>query len=193
MNPADPLTQLAGDVELRQLQSQQTDPSMLFNTDTTFERDPILADTTPSALLAEQRPTTSQAAPIKSAELEKNEQELDPLALFGGSSAPTSPDALNSNDPLGLLMGSAVPLAQPEPPAAVPQPAPPLQQPVMAAPEEAPQLKVAPQSVAQPEPMPQPEPQFSPSTAAPTATASTPGQPPGYRSDCLSDCACPKR
>lgn len=167
MNPADPLAQLAGDVELRQLQSQQTDPAMLFNTDTTFERDPILADTTPSALLAEQRPTTSQAAPIKSAELEKNEQELDPLALFGGSSAPTSPDALNSNDPLGLLMGSAVPLAQPEPPAAVPQPAPPLQQPVMAAPVEAPQPKAAPQPVAQPEPMPQPEPQFSPSTPPP--------------------------
>jgi FHA domain-containing protein len=167
MNPADPLAQLAGDVELRQLQSQQTDPAMLFNTDTTFERDPILADTTPSALLAEQRPTTSQAAPIKPAELEKNEQELDPLALFGGSSAPTSPDALNSNDPLGLLMGSAVPLAQPEPPAAVPQPAPPLQQPVMAAPVEAPQPKAAPQPVAQPEPMPQPEPQFSPSTPPP--------------------------
>lgn len=167
MNPADPLAQLAGDVELRQLQSQQTDPAMLFNTDTTFERDPILADTTPSALLAEQRPTTSQAAPIKSAELEKNEQELDPLALFGGSSAPTSPDALNSNDPLGLLMGSAVPLAQPEPPAAVPQPTPPLQQPVMTAPVEAPQLKAAPQPVAQPESMPQPEPQFSPSTPPP--------------------------
>ncbi|CAI1495195.1 Uncharacterized conserved protein, contains FHA domain [Serratia quinivorans] len=167
MNPADPLAQLAGDVELRQLQSQQTDPAMLFNTDTTFERDPILADTTPSALLAEQRPTTSQAAPVKPAEVEKNEQELDPLALFGGSSAPTSPDALNSNDPLGLLMGSAVPLAQPEPPATMPPPTPPLQQPVMAAPVEAPQPKVEPQPVAQPEPMPQPEPQFSPSTSPP--------------------------
>ncbi|MBO1503522.1 type VI secretion system-associated FHA domain protein TagH [Serratia proteamaculans] len=163
MNPADPLAQLAGGVELRQLQSQQTDPAMLFNTDTTFERDPILADTTPSALLAEQRPTTSQAAPIKPAELKKNEQELDPLALFGGSSTPASPEALNSNDPLGLLMGSAVPLTQPE----VPQP--PLQQPAMVAREETPQPKATPQPVAQPTPLPQPEPQYSPPVQPTTA------------------------
>lgn len=163
MNPADPLAQLAGGVELRQLQSQQTDPAMLFNTDTTFERDPILADTTPSALLAEQRPTTSQAAPIKPAELKKNEQELDPLALFGGSSTPASPEALNSNDPLGLLMGSAVPLTQPE------LPQPPLQQPAMVAREETPQPKATPQPVAQPTPLPQPEPQYSPPVQPTTA------------------------
>lgn len=34
LNPADPLAQLAGDVDLRQLQQQQTDPAALFNTDT---------------------------------------------------------------------------------------------------------------------------------------------------------------
>ena len=48
LNPADPLAQLAGDVDLRQLQQQQTDPAALFNTDTTFEREHILADTTPA-------------------------------------------------------------------------------------------------------------------------------------------------
>ncbi|MEX5716091.1 type VI secretion system-associated FHA domain protein TagH [Serratia ureilytica] len=36
------------------MQQQQTDPAALFNTDSTFEREHILADTTPSALLAEQ-------------------------------------------------------------------------------------------------------------------------------------------
>lgn len=160
-NPADPLAQLAGNVELRQLQTQQTDPAALFNTDATFERDPILADTTPSALLAEQRQTTRQPAQVKASTVESREQELDPLALFGGSSTPASPEALNSNDPLGLLMGSAVPLTQPE------LPQPPLQQPAMVAREETPQPKAAPQPVAQPTPLPQPEPQYSPRFSQP--------------------------
>ncbi|CAI0747354.1 Uncharacterized conserved protein, contains FHA domain [Serratia entomophila] len=157
LNPADPLAQLAGNVDLHQLQRQETDPAALFNTDTTFDRDPILADTTPSALLAERRPAaTRQPEPVKAspAMAEKQEQELDPLALFGGSSAPASPDALNGNDPLGLLMGGAVPLAQPEaePPAQPPMP------PQMATTPEAPQ----PQPVAPPLPAakPEPAPQF---------------------------------
>ncbi|WP_426917633.1 DUF3540 domain-containing protein [Serratia bockelmannii] len=137
LNPADPLAQLAGDVDLRQLQQQQTDPAALFNTDTTFEREHILADTTPSALLAEQAAPPRPAPPVQNAQ--QPEQELDPLALFGGSSAPASPETLNSNDPLGLLMGGAVPLAQPEAPR--PQPTPP--------------------PVQTPEPQPQPAPQFS--------------------------------
>ncbi|RTG50870.1 FHA domain-containing protein, partial [Serratia marcescens] len=103
LNPADPLAQLAGDVDLRQLQQQQTDPAALFNTDSTFEREHILADTTPSALLAEQAAPPRPAPPVQNAQ--QPEQELDPLALFGGSSAPASPETLNSNDPLGLLMG----------------------------------------------------------------------------------------
>ncbi|OZT16107.1 FHA domain-containing protein, partial [Serratia marcescens] len=126
LNPADPLAQLAGDVDLRQLQQQQTDPAALFNTDSTFEREHILADTTPSALLAEQAAPPRPAPPVQNAQ--QPEQELDPLALFGGSSAPASPETLNSNDPLGLLMGGAVPLAQPEeavqPPSPPPAPAP---------------------------------------------------------------------
>lgn len=65
LNPADPLAQLAGDVDLRQLQQQQTDPAALFNTDTTFEREHILADTTPSALLAEQAAPPRPVAPIQ--------------------------------------------------------------------------------------------------------------------------------
>ncbi|MGO3395448.1 MAG: type VI secretion system-associated FHA domain protein TagH [Serratia proteamaculans] len=162
-NPADPLAQLAGNVELRQLQTQQTDPTALFNTDATFEREPILADTTPSALLTEQRQTTRQPAQVKPSTVESHQQELDPLALFGGSSTPASPEALNSNDPLGLLMGSAVPLTQPE------LPQPPLQQPAMAAREETPQPKAAPQPVAQPTPLPQPEPQYPPPVQPTTA------------------------
>lgn len=165
MNPADPLAQLAGNVELHQLHTQQTDPAALFNTDATFERDPILADTTPSALLAEPRQTTRQAAPISPATGDRNEQELDPLALFGDSSAPASPEALNGNDPLGLLMSSAVPLAQPE----LPPSPPPLQQPATAAREETPPPQAAPQPVAQPTPPPEPQypPPVQPTAAQP--------------------------
>lgn len=65
LNPADPLAQLAGDVDLRQLQQQQTDPAALFNTDSTFEREHILADTTPSALLAEQAAPPRPAPPSR--------------------------------------------------------------------------------------------------------------------------------
>ncbi|VVA46216.1 FHA domain protein [Serratia ficaria] len=164
LNPADPLAQLAGNVDLRQLQQQETDPAALFNTDTTFNRDHILADTTPSALLAEQRPAaTRQPEPVKAspAAAEKREQELDPLALFGDSSAPAAPDALNGNDPLGLLMGGAVPLAQPgsstppQPPLQ-PQPSQPQPQPQAAAEPAAPQPPRATPAA----PMPEPEPQF---------------------------------
>lgn len=168
LNPADPLAQLTGNLELRQLQSQQTDPATLFNTDTTFERDPILADTTPSALLAEQRPTTTPSAPVKTVGAEKNEQELDPLALFGGSSAPVSPEALNSNDPLGLLMGSALPLTQPESSDVAHQPPPPLQPPVTAVEAETPQ-PTTPQPAVRPASLPQTEPAFT--APAPQAPA----------------------
>ena len=149
LNPADPLAQLAGDVDLRQLQQQQTDPAALFNTDTTFEREHILADTTPSALLAEQAAPARPATPAQNAQ--QPEQELDPLALFGGSSAPASPEALNSNDPLGLLMGGAVPLAQPEEP--VQPPAPPSPPPIAAQPQ-APRPQPTPPPVQTPEPHP---------------------------------------
>lgn len=156
LNPADPLAQLAANVDLRQLQQQQTDPAALFNTDTTFEREHILADTTPSALLAEQAAPARPATPAQNAQ--QPEQELDPLALFGGSSAPASPETLNSNDPLGLLMGGAVPLAQPEEP--VQPPTPPSPPPIAAQPQ-APRPQPTPPPVQIPEPQPQPVPQFN--------------------------------
>ena len=73
------------------------------------------------------------------------------LALFGGSSAPASPEALNSNDPLGLLMGGAVPLAQPDEP--VQPPAPPSPPPIAAQPQ-APRPQPTPPPVQTPEPHP---------------------------------------
>ncbi|MCS3408124.1 type VI secretion system-associated FHA domain protein TagH [Serratia sp. AKBS12] len=193
LNPADPLSQLDGNVDLHQLQQKQTDPSALFNTDSTFERDNILTDTTPSALLAENRPQAPQqpAANVASAASTTNQpsEELDPLALFGASSAPAAPDALNGNDPLGLLMGGAVPLTQVDAEA----PAAPLQAPPSPQAQPPQQPKPAPleptptPSVTQPVPPvaakeqprtpPAPEPQFAQSTATqPEFT-----QPPQHR------------
>lgn len=65
---------------------------------------------------------------------------------------------MNSNDPLGLLMGGAVPLAQPEEP--VQPPAPPSPPPIAAQPQ-APRPQPTPPPVQIPEPQPQPAPQFS--------------------------------
>ncbi|HDJ1441800.1 TPA: type VI secretion system-associated FHA domain protein TagH [Serratia rubidaea] len=181
LNPSDPLGQLAGDVDLHQLQQKQTDPAELFKTDSTFERDNILTDTTPSALLAENQPkqakpeASKRPQPAVTESSNNKDEELDPLALFGDSGAPSAPGATNSNDPLGLLMGGAVPLTQPEAAPSAVAPQTPAATPEPPKPQAAPQPKIEPKAKPQPQPQPQPQvqpkptpkPQPQPQAAAP--------------------------
>ncbi|WP_455820025.1 type VI secretion system-associated FHA domain protein TagH [Pseudomonas cerasi] len=105
-NPEDPLAQLINDAPLDY--GQQPKGSSLFDEgDALFAQQSIFDDRTPSALSAQQNTAPPQA--------EAPAAELDPLSLFDGES---STDARNHDDPLGLMMGNAVPLAQPEPPSA---------------------------------------------------------------------------
>jgi FHA domain-containing protein len=134
LNPNDPLEQLTGNIDLQHLQTRPIDPATLFNSDTPFDQVHILADTTPSTLLAE----SHMPEPVPSMENHASAQELDPLALFGTSSAPAAvSDSLNGEDPLGLQLSGAIPSATPplsltpETPvrAAITQPEPPKVQP----------------------------------------------------------------
>lgn len=123
-NPEDPLAQLINDAPLDY--GQQPKNSSLFDEgDALFGQQSIFDDRTPSTLSAQQN-----TAPPKA---ETPAAELDPLSLFDGES---STDARNHDDPLGLMMGNAVPLAQPE--LTTPKPA---------------TLHVPPQPVAKNEPM----------------------------------------
>ncbi|EIC84124.1 type VI secretion system-associated FHA domain protein TagH [Serratia sp. M24T3] len=100
LNPVDPILQIENPAELHQLNKRETDPTRLFTADSPFEQEHILKNPTPSALLAQEsslkRPDSAQ-------------QELDPLALFGG--AATSSDG---NDLFGLMVDSGQPLTPPE-------------------------------------------------------------------------------
>ncbi|WP_158784717.1 type VI secretion system-associated FHA domain protein TagH [Pantoea sp. BAV 3049] len=116
-NPVDPLAQFAGNPDSLNFDRRDRTPDALFNKDELFDRDSIFDDSTPSTLM--QQPAARPQASQK--------DELDPLALFGGGSAPAQ---VNSDDPLGLMMGNAVPLAPlDEPEAAQPQPVKPASQP----------------------------------------------------------------
>jgi len=102
-NPEDPLAQLINDAPLDY--GQQPKNSSLFDEgDALFAQQSIFDDRTPSTLAAQQNSAPKQA--------EAPAAELDPLSLFDGES---SADVRNHDDPLGLMMGNAVPLAQPEP------------------------------------------------------------------------------
>ncbi|WLI75982.1 type VI secretion system-associated FHA domain protein TagH [Kosakonia sp. H02] len=96
-NPEDPLSLLNNNEPLVTPKSLASD--QLFNDEQLFKNDSIFNDATPSALVP----------PIESASKQQTPEtdELDPLALFGGSGS--APQA-RSDDPLGLLSG-AVPLA----------------------------------------------------------------------------------
>ncbi|VEA67946.1 Uncharacterized conserved protein, contains FHA domain [Serratia rubidaea] len=183
LNPSDPLGQLAGDVDLHQLQQKQTDPAELFKTDSTFERDNILTDTTPSALLAENQPkqakpeASKRPQPAVTESSNNKDEELDPLALFGDSGAPSAPGATNSNDPLGLLMGGAVPLTQPEAAPSAVAPQTPAATPESPKPQAAPQPKIEPKAKPQPQPQPQPQVQPKP-TPKPQPQAVAQQEPP---------------
>ncbi|THB82913.1 FHA domain-containing protein, partial [Pantoea allii] len=102
-NPEDPLAQLINDAPLDY--GQQPKSSSLFDDgDALFAQQSIFDDRTPSTLSAQHNSAPKQA--------EAPAAELDPLSLFDGES---SADVRNHDDPLGLMMGNAVPLAQPEP------------------------------------------------------------------------------
>lgn len=150
-NPEDPLALLNKNDAAAAPRSIDTDK--LFNDEPLFKSDSIFADATPSTLVPPVEPTVKQDAPAQ--------DELDPLALFGGSGASTQ--QARDDDPLGLLSG-AVPLshaddiAPSEPKKAEPTwqaPIPPQPEPVVphddivphTAPEDVQPLFVAPEPV----------------------------------------------
>lgn len=101
-NPADPLAHFKNNDEpLFAEKKPATDT--LFNQESLFGGDSIFADNTPSSL-SQPEPGAKKTATDTS--------ELDPLALFGG--AGSTPAARNNDDPLGLMMGNAVPLTAPD-------------------------------------------------------------------------------
>ncbi|GLR08540.1 type VI secretion system-associated FHA domain protein TagH [Mixta theicola] len=101
-NPEDPLAQFKTSEPLSFDRRSQA-PDALFEKDELFKSNSIFNDSTPTTLV---QPVAGKAAQPKA------KDELDPLALFGGGNA--TPAQLNSDDPLGLMMGSAVPLAHPD-------------------------------------------------------------------------------
>lgn len=95
-NPVDPLAQFAQQPDSLNLDRRDQTPDSLFNDDPLFNQRSIFDDSTPGTLM--QQPAQSRSAKA---------DDVDPLALFGGGSTPAQ---LNSDDPLGLMTGSAVPL-----------------------------------------------------------------------------------
>ncbi|MFT4270452.1 MAG: type VI secretion system-associated FHA domain protein TagH [Pantoea sp.] len=134
-NPEDPLAALISDAPL-DIGQQPTTHSLFDEGDALFAEESIFDDATPSALVGQKR----VAAPTP---VENPTAELDPLSLFGSQN---TPDPRHHDDPLGLMMGGAVPLAQPEvTPAAI--------------------LEPEPLPVPVPEPEPAPEPESEPESA----------------------------
>ncbi|RKO80221.1 type VI secretion system-associated FHA domain protein TagH [Pectobacterium parmentieri] len=102
-NPEDPLAQLLSDTPLN-IGQQPQNTSLFDEADALFAQESIFDDRTPSTLSAQQN---AAAQP----QVETISTEIEPLSLFGSQSAT---DARSHDDPLGLMMGNAVPLAQPE-------------------------------------------------------------------------------
>ncbi|WP_053140506.1 type VI secretion system-associated FHA domain protein TagH [Erwinia billingiae] len=101
-NPVDPLAQFASKPDSLNFDRRDQTPDSLFTDDDgLFKQDSIFNDSTPSTLM--QQPAAQPQQPGK------GKDELDPLALFGGSGG-GAPAQANSDDPLGLMMGNAVPL-----------------------------------------------------------------------------------
>ncbi len=112
-NPEDPLAQLMSDKPLDI--GQQPKTSSLFDEeDALFAQESIFDDRTPSTLSAKQN---AQGQP----KIEETSTDVDPLNLFGSQ---TTPDPRHHDDPLGLMMSGAVPLAQPDMPVSQPVAAP---------------------------------------------------------------------
>ena len=99
-NAEDPLA-LFNDSDLK-LERKNVDPDALFNDEALFRNESIFDDVTPSTLVPPDEDTPSLPK-------EEATDELDPLALFGGSA---SAPAARSDDPLGLMGGA--PLTHPD-------------------------------------------------------------------------------
>ena len=95
-NPEDPLAMFNDSEPLFAQKGVDTD--RLFAEETPFSKESIFADVTPTALV---QPDDSPAKPAPVAEA--SQDELDPLALFGGGEGAK---AARSDDPLGLMGGA---------------------------------------------------------------------------------------
>jgi len=113
-NPEDPLAHFASSSEPL-FEQKKVDTDKLFSEDALFKNDSIFNDVTPSSLVP---PVSERARETK----KQSGEELDPLALFGGAGAGQS--QTRSDDPLGLMMGGAVPLTQPGSSTSAPKAAP---------------------------------------------------------------------
>ncbi|MHA0919168.1 type VI secretion system-associated FHA domain protein TagH [Enterobacter cloacae] len=111
-NAEDPLA-MFNDSEPK-LERTNVDPDTLFSDEALFKKESIFDDVTPSTLVP---PVESKPAPAEEAT-----DELDPLALFGGSA---SAPAARNDDPLGLMGGA--PLTHPD--EIVPEPSAPAPEP----------------------------------------------------------------
>ncbi|WP_368529767.1 type VI secretion system-associated FHA domain protein TagH [Enterobacter cloacae] len=98
-NAEDPLA-MFNDSEPK-LERKNVDPDTLFSDEALFKKESIFDDVTPSTLVP---PVESKPEPAEEAT-----DELDPLALFGGSA---SAPAARNDDPLGLMGGA--PLTHPD-------------------------------------------------------------------------------
>ncbi|MEI2266106.1 type VI secretion system-associated FHA domain protein TagH [Erwinia sp. CGal63] len=92
-NPVDPLAQFADSKDPLNLDRRDQTPDSLFHNESLFDQKSIFDDSTPGTLASQDK-----------------KQSLDPMALFGNSSGAPA----DSDDPLGLMMGNAVPLTPPE-------------------------------------------------------------------------------
>ena len=108
-NAEDPLA-MFNDAE-PSLERKNVDPDTLFSDEALFKKESIFDDVTPSTLV---QPDESKPDQPK----EEASDELDPLALFGGSA---SAPAARHDDPLGLMGGA--PLTQQDAPRAEEEPA----------------------------------------------------------------------
>ncbi|MDI6442713.1 type VI secretion system-associated FHA domain protein TagH [Cronobacter dublinensis] len=108
-NPEDPLAHFTGGGNEPLFGNERVNPDSLFKDDTPFDKDSIFNDVTPTTLVP---PSDNRQAAKPQAPHEENEEELDPLALFGGVGS--TPVQSRSDDPLGLMMGGAVPLTPPD-------------------------------------------------------------------------------
>ncbi|ELY3813542.1 type VI secretion system-associated FHA domain protein TagH [Cronobacter sakazakii] len=108
-NPEDPLAHFQSGGNEPLFSNERVNPDSLFKDDTPFDKDSIFNDVTPTTLVP---PSDNRQAAKPQAPHKENEEELDPLALFGGVGS--TPVQSRSDDPLGLMMGGAVPLTPPD-------------------------------------------------------------------------------
>lgn len=112
-NPEDPLAQLISDKPL-DIGQQPKSSSLFDEEDALFAQESIFDDRTPSTLSAKQN---AQGQP----KIDDMSTDVDPLNLFGSQA---TPDPRHHDDPLGLMMSGAVPLAQPDVVLSTPEAAP---------------------------------------------------------------------